>query len=164
MDFYEKMGVLAIESRLRRLTDRLLADDAKMYKLFGLDFRPKWFPLFATLMDDCPHTVTSIARDTGLSHSSISVMAKEMQRHGMIEANPSQRDARSTELKLTELGREQARTMRRIMLVGERSLSRMLNSCSQNLLMALSEWERLLDEKSLLERIKADKEELEKMK
>lgn len=164
MDFYEKMGVLAIESRLRRLTDRLISDDVKMYKLFGLDFKPKWFPLFATLMDNCPHMVTAIAKDTGLSHSSVSVMAKEMQKHGLLTATQGQQDRRNTELQLTDYGREQAMIMQRVMFVGERSFSRMLNNCTQNLLIALGEWERMLDEKSLLDRIKEDKAELEKIK
>lgn len=163
MDFFDKVGVLAIASRLRRLTDRMSADDVKIYELFDLDFKPKWFPLFATLMDDRPHTVTTIAKDTGLSHSSISVMAKEMQKKGLLQIEQSNNDARRTELILTETGREMIPSIQKMMLSGERSVNRILNQCSQNLWLAIGEWEKCLDEQSLFERVKTAKKELEQI-
>lgn len=163
MDFFDKVGVLAIASRLRRLTDRMSADDIKIYQLFGLDFKPKWFPLFATLMDQQPHAVTSIAKETGLSHSSISVMAKEMQEKGLLAIRQSPDDARRTELLLTEAGRSVVPAIRRMMLAGEKSVNKVLNRCHQNLWLALGEWEKCLDEQSLYERVKEAKEELEQI-
>ena len=161
MDFYENVGVLAIASRLRRLTDRLSADDVKIYQLFELSFKPKWFPLFATLMDGEKHTVTSIAKETGLSHSSISVMAREMQVEDILKIASSDTDARKTDLCLTEHGKSQIPAVRRMMLAGEKSVNRLLNQCSQNLWYAIGEWEKLLDEQSLYERVKEAKEEIE---
>ncbi len=38
MDFFEEKGVVAIASRLRRLTETLTRDDAEIYKMAGLDF------------------------------------------------------------------------------------------------------------------------------
>lgn len=163
MDFFDKVGVLAIASRLRRLTDRMSADDIKIYELFGLDFKPKWFPLFATLMDDTPHTVTSIAKETGLSHSSISVMAKEMQKKGLLQIEQSSNDARRTELQLTAAGRNIVPNIKKMMISGEKSVNKVLNQCSQNLWLALGEWEKCLDEQSLFERVKIAKEELEQI-
>lgn len=46
MDFFDKTGKMAIGSRLRLLTDRLTADAADIYRLYGNDFKPKWFPGF----------------------------------------------------------------------------------------------------------------------
>lgn len=163
MDFFDRVGVLAIASRLRRLTDRMSADDVKIYELFSLDFKPKWFPLFATLMDNMPHAVTSIAKETGLSHSSISVMAREMQKKGLLEITQGDSDARRSELRLTAEGRSIIPPVKRMMLSGEKSVNAVLNQCSQNLWLALSEWEKLLDEKSLFERVKEAKEELEQI-
>ena len=161
MDFFENVGVLAIASRLRRLTDRMSADDVKIYELFGLDFKPKWFTLFATLMDCQKHTVTSIAKETGLSHSSISVMAKEMQSKNLLQMSCSDVDARKTDLCLTDFGIEKIPAVKRMMLAGEKSVNKLLNSCSQNLWYAIGEWEKLLDEQSLFDRVKEAKEQIE---
>lgn len=163
MDFFDKVGVLAIASRLRRLTDRMSADDVKIYQLFGLDFKPKWFPLFATLMDGAPHTVTSIAKETGLSHSSVSIMGKEMQKKGLLTLETGSDDARRTELRLTDEGKEIVPSVRRMMLAGEKSVNKVLNRCTQNLWIALEEWEKCLDEQSLFNRVKEAKEELEQI-
>lgn len=163
MDFFEKVGILAIASRLRRLTDKMSADDVKIYKLFELDFKHKWFPLFATLMDDAPHAVTSIAKETGLSHSSISVMAKEMQDKGLLTITQSSNDARRTELRLTGKSKEMIPAIRKMMLAGEISVGRILSQCHQNLWIALDELEKCLEEQSLYDRVKAAKEELEQI-
>lgn len=45
MDFFEKTGKMAIGSRLRMLTDTVTADANCIYKLYGIDIKPKWFPL-----------------------------------------------------------------------------------------------------------------------
>ena len=50
MDFFDKTGKMAIGSRLRLLTDRLTADAADIYRLYGNDFKLKWFPLFFVLV------------------------------------------------------------------------------------------------------------------
>lgn len=46
MDFFNQTGKLAIGSRLRMLTDKITVDAAAIYKMFGVDLKPKWFPVF----------------------------------------------------------------------------------------------------------------------
>ena len=67
MDFFDKTGKMAIGSRLRLLTDRLTADAADIYRLYGNDFKPKWFPVFFVLVGGEAKTVTSIAHEIGHS-------------------------------------------------------------------------------------------------
>ena len=45
MDFFDRTGKMAIGSRLRMLTDRITNDAAEIYRLYGVDIRPKWFPV-----------------------------------------------------------------------------------------------------------------------
>lgn len=49
MDFFNQTGKLAIGSRLRMLTDKITVDAAAIYKMFGVDLKPKWFPVFFVL-------------------------------------------------------------------------------------------------------------------
>ena len=50
MDFFNQTGKLAIGSRLRMLTDKITVDAAAIYKMFGVDLKPKWFPVFFVLL------------------------------------------------------------------------------------------------------------------
>ena len=78
MEFFDKTGKMAIGSRLRLLTDRITADAADIYRLYGNDFKPKWFPVFFVLAGGEAKTVTSIAHEIGHSHPSVSNIVKEM--------------------------------------------------------------------------------------
>lgn len=49
MDFFDKTGKMAIGSRLRILTDRITTDAASIYQLYGVDIKPKWFPVLYAL-------------------------------------------------------------------------------------------------------------------
>lgn len=42
---------MAIGSRLRMLTDRITNDAAEIYRLYGVDIRPKWFPVLYALSE-----------------------------------------------------------------------------------------------------------------
>lgn len=37
---------MAIGSRLRMLTDKVTADASQIYQLYGVEIKPKWFPVF----------------------------------------------------------------------------------------------------------------------
>ena len=49
MDLFDKTGKMAIGSRLRMLTDRITTDAAGIYQLYGVDIKPKWFPVLYAL-------------------------------------------------------------------------------------------------------------------
>ena len=70
MDFFNQTGKLAIGSRLRMLTDKITVDAAAIYKMFGVDLKPKWFPVFFVLSRGEAKTITSIAKEIGHSHPS----------------------------------------------------------------------------------------------
>ena len=78
MDFFNQTGKLAIGSRLRMLTDKITVDAAAIYKMFGVDLKPKWFPVFFVLSRGEAKTITSIAKEIGHSHPSVSNIIKEM--------------------------------------------------------------------------------------
>ena len=65
MDFFNQTGKLAIGSRLRMLTDKITVDAAAIYKMFGVDLKPKWFPVFFVLSRGEAKTITSIAKEIG---------------------------------------------------------------------------------------------------
>ncbi len=161
MDFFEKTGPMAIGSRLRMLTDTLTRDASSIYKNYGLDFKPKWFPVFYTLTDAKPKSVTEIAREIGQSHPSVSTILKEMSAAGYISEVPDKSDRRRSLVELSASGKNIARKM----LVLLRDIDRAVHGISQeshhDLWAAVADWETLLRRKSMLERVMDVKKERE---
>ena len=60
MDFFNRTGKIAIGSRLRMLTDAVTSDASQIYELYGIDIKPKWFPLLS--FSRGKRNITGIAR------------------------------------------------------------------------------------------------------
>lgn len=71
MIFFEKADKAAIGSRLRMLVDKITENLADIYKLYGVDFKLKRFPVFFVLTDGEAKTVTAIVNENR-ANSSIS--------------------------------------------------------------------------------------------
>jgi len=78
MDFYTKVGKVALGSRLRRLSEMLTEDAAEVYKLYGVPTDPRWFPVLHVLSGQESATITEIAQAIGHSHPSVSQIVKKM--------------------------------------------------------------------------------------
>ena len=60
-DYLDQLGELALGSRLKRMSDRMLSDAASVYQHFNLDIQPKWFGLLALLYDQQQASVVEAA-------------------------------------------------------------------------------------------------------
>lgn len=154
MDFFDKTGKMAIGSRLRLLTDRLTADATDIYRLYGNDFKPKWFPVFFVLADGEAKTVTSIAREIGHSHPSVSNIVKDMKAHGLIADNAGHSDGRCNLVRLSEKGNGMVSPIKETCDDVGSAVDSVCREAAHDLWRAIDEWERLLAEKSLLQRVK----------
>lgn len=154
MNFFDKTGKMAIGSRLRLLTDRITADAADIYRLYGNDFKPKWFPVFFVLADGEAKTVTSIAHEIGHSHPSVSNIVKDMKAHGLIIDNTGHSDGRCNLVRLSKKGIGMAASIRETCDDVDSAVEGVCREAAHDLWRAIDEWERLLTEKSLLQRVK----------
>ena len=107
MDFFNQTGKLAIGSRLRMLTDKITVDAAAIYKMFGVDLKPKWFPVFFVLSRGEAKTITSIAKEIGHSHPSVSNIIKEMVAKGLVKETKDKSDGRRNMVMLSAKGKRQ---------------------------------------------------------
>src|SRR5580658_9625427 len=101
MDFYEKAGKMAIGSRLRRLSDRITDEAAEIYKLYGNDLQPRWFPVFFSLANGEEKSITQIADEVGQSHPAVSQVAREMVKNGFLKEKKDKADGRKNLVYLT---------------------------------------------------------------
>ncbi len=159
MDFFERTGKMAIGSRLRVLTEILTRDAASIYGLYGVDIKPKWFPVFYSLTDEQPKSVTSIAREIGQSHPSVSTIVKEMIKAGVIEEVDDKTDRRCKLITLTAYGNSLSQELIAQLRDVERAVEQISSECDNDLWAAIADWEKALGRKSIFERVKEIKEQ-----
>lgn len=161
MDFFNQTGKMAIGSRLRMLTDKVTNDAELIHKMYGIDIRAKWFPVFWVLSHGGAKTITSIAKEIGHSHPSVSNIVKEMAARGLVKEKKDKSDGRRNLIVLSSKGEKMSETLIEEcadMAIAVESLS---SATRNDLWQAIEEWECLLSEESLLDRVKEVKKQRE---
>jgi len=105
-DILGELGPLALGSRLKRLSDALLQEGAKIYEESGIRFQARWFPVYVYLYRRGPTSITGLARGLGVSHSGINKVANELIEAKLAAPYRDRSDKRKRVLALTSLGRE----------------------------------------------------------
>jgi ribosomal protein S18 acetylase RimI-like enzyme/DNA-binding MarR family transcriptional regulator len=101
MQFFSDVGLLAIGSRLKALSDRLYDTADETYRRHGIALQARWFPVLRLLHDKGPQPVGEIAAAVGQTHSAISQLATRLTQRGMLEAVADATDGRLRRLSLT---------------------------------------------------------------
>ena len=153
MIFFDKSGIMAIGSRLRWLADEITREAAEIYKLYGIEIKPKWFPVLFMLFDGSDCTVTGIAKAIGQSHPSVSNIVKELKNAGLVTDGKSDEDRRATIIALTDKGLLMKDRLTQVCNDVERVVRSIDTRSSDKLWLALDNWEKALAEKSLLKRV-----------
>lgn len=149
---------MAIATRLRMLSERVTKDSEKIFALYNVDIKPKWYPVFYSLSQDSGiKTVTAIANEIGHSHPSVISILKEMRKSGLIEENKDKEDGRKNNISLSNKGQKLALLIEEQYLDATCAIQKMLKNTNHNLWFALEEFENLLDEKSTYPRVLEEK-------
>ena len=155
MNFYERVGKMAITSRLRRVSDLFAEDRRKIYQLYGFGLDPKWFPVFYVLSDASEGLSTKeIARQIDHSHASVSQIVKAMMCHDIVTTNKSMEDARVNVIALSQRGRELLPKVKEQYADVTEAVEELLAQAHSDLWHALGEIEFLLEERDLYRRVK----------
>jgi len=157
MDFFNQTGKMAIGSRLRMLTDKITEDASQIYKLYEVDLKAKWFPVFFVLSNGEYKSITSIAIEIGHSHPSVSNIIKEMSTMGLVKERKDQDDRRRNVVELSSKGKDIAKKMKDQYTDVTAAINNISRQTRYDLWEAIEEWEFLLSEKSLLKRVEEEK-------
>jgi DNA-binding MarR family transcriptional regulator len=149
-----KLGLLALASRLKRLSDRLLQEAGQAYRQEGLGFEPRWFLVFYQLAEGPPQSVTALAAAVGITHPAVIQAADEMEAAGLLAAARDAGDKRRRRLALTPRGREVAESLRPVWAAIESATREAAGASGIDLLAAIDAIEAALDETPLGERIR----------
>lgn len=161
MEFFDKVGKAALGSRLRLMTAIVTDDAAKIYELYGVDFVPKWFPVFYTLAEEREITITEIANEIGHSQPSVSKIIQEMIGAGLIQESAKTDDKRKNNVALTEKGILISKKIKQQLEDIDVAIEGIISESKHNLWAALEEWEFLLEQKSLIKRVSEQKKKRE---
>lgn len=157
MEFFNKVGKVALGSRLRLMTSSFTEDAAEIYKLYGVDFNPKWFPVFYTLTEEREITITEIANEIGHSQPSVSKIIQEMTGAGILEEGLKNDDKRKNSVVLTEQGILISEKIKHQLMDIDVAVEGLISEAKHNLWAAIEEWEFLLQQKSLFKRVSDQK-------
>ncbi|MEY8760078.1 MarR family winged helix-turn-helix transcriptional regulator [Chryseobacterium tongliaoense] len=151
MNVINESGILAISTRLQRLSEQLRKDGALIYKAFGIDFEPKWFPVIFTLHHKKILSVVEIANEIGYTHPSTISLLKELEKQKMIVSKKDKQDERKRLIELAPKGLELIEKMKPVWEL----ISTVLGEIADNenhLLKAIDEAEEKIANQSFLQR------------
>lgn len=100
-DFIKELGYKALDSRLKRISDRMSHDVRKFYKEFGIDVEPNWYLILMLLQQKGEISITDIAEPLGYSHPSVVVIVKKMTEKGYLLVKKDRTDKRKQIISLS---------------------------------------------------------------
>jgi DNA-binding MarR family transcriptional regulator len=154
MNVIDSSGLLAIATRLQRLSDRFRKDGALIYKAQGIDFEPKWFPVIYTLYQKPALSVVELAAEIGYAHPSTIILLKELEKAKLIKSKKDKQDYRKRLLLLTEKGQHLINQMAPVWKAMTAAITE-LTDTPNDLMKAIGEVEAKFEEKNFLTRAKA---------
>lgn len=151
MNVINESGILAISTRLQRLSEQLRKDGALLYKSFDIDFEPKWFPVIYTLYHKEVLSVVEIANEIGYTHPSTISLLKELEKQKIIRSKKDRQDERKRLIQLTVKGQELILKMKPVWDIMSEVLNEITDN-ENNLLKAINEAENKITSQSFLQR------------
>jgi len=155
--FFDKVGKMALGSRLRMLNEKVTADAEKLYKLYNVDIKPKWFPVFYILSHSNSKSITTIAEEIGHSHPSVVRIVREMAKNGLVTETKDKADKRKNIISLSQKGKHVAKNVEPQYKDVDKAVEELMKQTRHNLWEAMQEFEFLLNQKSLFERVREQK-------
>lgn len=151
MNIIDESGILAISTRLQRLSEQLRKDGAMIYKSFGIDFEPKWFPVIFTLHHKKMLSVVEIANEIGYTHPSTISLLKELEKQKLIQSKKDKQDERRRLIILSPKGLELIEKMKPVWELVSKVLGEIADN-QNHLLSAINEAEAKIAEQSFYQR------------
>ena len=153
MNFFDKAGKMAIGSRLRIISERMIEDAAALYQMYEVPIHPKWFPVFYVLSEGNKLAITDIARNIGHSHPSVSKIVAEMAKAGIITESKDTNDKRRNLIGLSKKGMAIISKIKPQYTDVNDAIEEALSQTQNDIWKAIDELEFLLNEKSLFQRV-----------
>ncbi|MDJ1481888.1 MarR family transcriptional regulator [Cytophagaceae bacterium YF14B1] len=151
MSTIDEAGLLAIASRLQRLSELIRKDGQQIYKAHQIDFEPKWFPVMYALHSRTVLSVVEIAAEIGYTHPSTISLLKELEKQKLIQSKRDKTDERKRLILLSNKGKQLVEQMKPVWSIITEAITD-LTDTQNNLMQAIIEVEEQLKKKSFSQR------------
>ncbi len=156
-DILSDLGYLALGSRLKRLSDRMLADAALVHQQSDEPVQPGQFPLIAALDRYGGLSVNRAAEVLGVSQPAITRAANELIKANLVSSAAGEKDKRQRDLALTDEGVAcVARLKRKMWPRVEAAAVEAFSGLSGDFLDQIAEIESRLAVRSIYQRVSAN--------
>ncbi|MEQ8927859.1 MAG: GNAT family N-acetyltransferase [Fulvivirga sp.] len=153
MNYLDQLGVLALGTRLKKVSDMIMNDGIEMYKAAGLNFDPKWFPVFHLLSTQSPLGVVEISERLNISHPYVIKLVKELQKAGLVTNSTNAKDARKRSIELSAAGSKLLHSITPVWNDIHNTIDSLLRDSKNTLYSNLIELEKSFTEESFLHRV-----------
>jgi len=160
-DFLKELGYLALATRFKRISDKMIHSGREMYKQLGLDIEPNWYLVFKMLKEKEELSVTQISAGLHMSHPSVISIINKMLKEGYLHSRKCSDDGRKQLLSLTEKSRKTLPQLEEIWKAGTIGVAEMVGD--HDLLGILDHIEEQLSDKSFMERTLEKRESHERI-
>lgn len=103
-DYSRGKGGEALGARLRRLSEKIDYDGARIYAAEGVAFEQRWYGVINQLTLGGPMSVGELAAALRITHVSVSQTSRSLEKAGLVASAPDPADARRRRLRLTPEG------------------------------------------------------------
>jgi DNA-binding MarR family transcriptional regulator len=151
-DFFNELGVLALGSRLKRLSDLMMSDAQAIYQALDHDFQPRWFTLIALLSKKGSIGIVEASEHLGLSQPAISQFTRDLIKKEYVLKLSDEQDSRKKLLSLTPKGKKLVKDMQPMWQAVEGAAKEICDEVGPTFFESLMTFEKCLREKSLKSR------------
>lgn len=153
MSIIKQLGHVAIGTRFRILTDRLMLDADKVYKSLGLDFEPRWFTVFYLINQKRQITITELADQLGYSQPAVTQIVNSLAAKKIVRAVKGKDDSRKKVITITPKGEELLLKLIPVWQDIENAAKELLSSTGYDVLHIIGKLEAELDRKNIYARV-----------
>lgn len=152
-DVIKQLGELALATRLKRLSDRLIQDVSRIYEEQGFDFDPRWFALLNLIKKERSISVVDASEVLKISHPAVVQLANQLEKKKIIVTGKDKQDGRKRNLQLSDTGKELLDNLSPLLKKIEEANREYLNSTGYDVLSIIEKLEKGLEEKSMYDRV-----------
>lgn len=152
-DYNRGKGGQALGARLRRLSERIDGDSARIYAALDLQFEQRWFGVLNQLVLRGPSSVGDLAAAIGITHVSVSQSCRSLEAAGLIAPAADPGDARRRILSLTPDGEALVARLTPLWAAFAEAAAE-LNQEAEDAVAALDRLDDALARKSIFDRIR----------
>ncbi|HMS34409.1 MAG TPA: helix-turn-helix domain-containing GNAT family N-acetyltransferase [Ignavibacteria bacterium] len=153
MNIIKQLGHIAVGTRFRILTDRLMQDADKVYKSLGLEFEPRWFTVFYLINQQKQITISELAGQLGYSQPAVTQIVNSLIQKKIVKSIKGKDDSRKRVITITPKGEDLLLKLIPVWQDIENAVKELLSSTGYDVLHILGKLESELDSKSIHARV-----------